>query len=174
VPRHLGDLADCNHHLGDVLMQAGKPVEALAAHDRAVASRQKVADAKPTVPGFQRALAESVRRLGIAQQRGGRPVEAVATFRRAVALVEPLPSPGPDDLYGLACYQALLAGAAVEGSGLTTAGAGEAAAGAMATLRRAVSAGYRDVAHMRTDTDLDPLRKREDFQKLLAELDAKK
>ena len=31
-------------------------------------------------------------------------------------------------------------------------------------------AGYQDAAHMAKDTDLDPLRSRDDFKKLLAEL----
>jgi hypothetical protein len=38
-------------------------------------------------------------------------------------------------------------------------------------LRRAFAAGYRDLAYLRTDTDLDSLRKRPDFAKLLAELE---
>ncbi len=173
VPRHLGNLADSSHNLGDLLMQMGKPADSLAAHARAVASRQKAADANPTVPRFQRALAGSVRRLGIAQRHGGRPADSVASFRRAVALVEPLPAPGPDDLYALACYQALLAGAAVEGSGLTAAEAKAAADAAMAVLGRAVAAGYHDAAHMRTDTDLDALRPRDDFRKLMTDLEAK-
>jgi predicted Zn-dependent protease len=41
---------------------------------------------------------------------------------------------------------------------------------AMQLLWQAVQAGYRDVAHMQKDAALDPLRTREDFQKLLAEL----
>jgi hypothetical protein len=40
----------------------------------------------------------------------------------------------------------------------------------VALLRRAVQAGYRDAAHMWKDPDLDALRGREDFKKLLAEL----
>jgi serine/threonine protein kinase/tetratricopeptide (TPR) repeat protein len=44
---------------------------------------------------------------------------------------------------------------------------------AMGLLRDAVSKGYKDVAHMKKDTDLDPLRQREDFQKLIAELEGK-
>jgi tetratricopeptide (TPR) repeat protein/tRNA A-37 threonylcarbamoyl transferase component Bud32 len=44
---------------------------------------------------------------------------------------------------------------------------------AMKFLREAVSKGYKDVAHMKKDTDLDPLRQREDFQKLIAELEGK-
>jgi serine/threonine protein kinase len=45
---------------------------------------------------------------------------------------------------------------------------------AMKLLRDAVSKGWNDAAHMKKDTDLDPLRKREDFQKLVAELEGKK
>jgi hypothetical protein len=75
---------------------------------------------------------------------------------------------------GLACYYALLAGVAAEaGSGLTAAEGQEVADKAMEVLRRAVVSGYRNVAKMRTDTDLDSLRKREDFQKLMQELEAK-
>jgi eukaryotic-like serine/threonine-protein kinase len=45
---------------------------------------------------------------------------------------------------------------------------------AMKMLRDAVGKGYEDVAHMKKDTDLAPLRQREDFQKLVAELERKK
>jgi serine/threonine protein kinase/tetratricopeptide (TPR) repeat protein len=45
---------------------------------------------------------------------------------------------------------------------------------AMKMLRHAVARGFRDAAQVNEDTNLDPLRKREDFQKLLAELDARK
>ena len=44
---------------------------------------------------------------------------------------------------------------------------------AMKLLRDAVSKGYKNVAHMKKDTDLDPLRQRDDFQKLVAELEGK-
>ena len=42
---------------------------------------------------------------------------------------------------------------------------------AMELLKKAVKLGYKDAAHLKTDTDLDPLREREDFKKLLAELE---
>jgi eukaryotic-like serine/threonine-protein kinase len=44
---------------------------------------------------------------------------------------------------------------------------------AMAWLRQAVAAGYKDFAHLKKDTDLDPLRDREDFKNLMAELEKK-
>lgn len=40
-------------------------------------------------------------------------------------------------------------------------------------LKQAVAAGFKDVAHMKQDTDLDALRDRDDFKKLIAELEAK-
>src|SRR5262249_42234044 len=44
---------------------------------------------------------------------------------------------------------------------------------ALALLRQAVERGYKDAAHLRKDTDLQPLRAREDFKKLLADLEGK-
>jgi hypothetical protein len=43
----------------------------------------------------------------------------------------------------------------------------------MAWLKQAVAAGYNDAAHMSKDNDLDCLREREDFKKLLGDLEAK-
>jgi hypothetical protein len=43
----------------------------------------------------------------------------------------------------------------------------------MKLLRDAVSKGYKDVAHVKKDTDLDPLRQRDDFRELVAELEEK-
>jgi hypothetical protein len=44
---------------------------------------------------------------------------------------------------------------------------------ALDLLRQAVQKGYKDVAHMKKDTDLDPLRQRADFQQLIRELEAR-
>jgi hypothetical protein len=43
----------------------------------------------------------------------------------------------------------------------------------MVWLTKAVAAGYKNDAHMKKDTDLDFLRDRVDFKKLLANLEAK-
>ena len=44
---------------------------------------------------------------------------------------------------------------------------------AMELLHKAVKAGYKDAASMKQDTDLDLLRSRADFQKLIAEVEKK-
>jgi serine/threonine-protein kinase len=43
---------------------------------------------------------------------------------------------------------------------------------ALAALRQALANGYKDSAHLQKDKDLDPLRQRDDFQKLLREVEA--
>jgi hypothetical protein len=43
---------------------------------------------------------------------------------------------------------------------------------AVEALRQAVARGYKDAAHLKKDPDLDPLRGRDDFRKLLAEVEA--
>jgi hypothetical protein len=46
------------------------------------------------------------------------------------------------------------------------------AARALDLLRQAVARGYKDAALMKKDPDLDPLRQRDDYRKLLAEVEA--
>jgi hypothetical protein len=45
---------------------------------------------------------------------------------------------------------------------------------ALKLLREAVSKGYKDVPHRKKDPNLDPLRQRDDFKEVLAELEEKK
>jgi hypothetical protein len=42
----------------------------------------------------------------------------------------------------------------------------------MEALRQAIEGGYADTARLKRDTDLDPLRDRDDFKQLVAELEA--
>ena len=58
-----------------------------------------------------------------------------------------------------------------EGAGVSDAEGKFQANQAMDLLKKAVGMGYRDAASLRTESALDPLREREDFKKLLAELD---
>lgn len=43
----------------------------------------------------------------------------------------------------------------------------------MELLRQAVTSGFKDGAHKKKDTDLDALRERQNFKKLVAELEKK-
>jgi eukaryotic-like serine/threonine-protein kinase len=107
--------------------------------------------------------------------RRGRHADAVATADK----LHDLPPGGPLQLYNAACGYALCVGAVAPGKPTEQLSADEKAAReryaarAVAVLREAVAKGYKDVAHLKKDTDLDPLRGRDDFKKLLAELEAK-
>jgi eukaryotic-like serine/threonine-protein kinase len=77
-------------------------------------------------------------------------------------------------LYNAACYRAVTATVLKQdpktpGADATRL-AKEEADRAMVWLKQAIAAGYKDVAHMAKDRDLDALRDRQDFKKLVAEL----
>jgi serine/threonine protein kinase/tetratricopeptide (TPR) repeat protein len=95
----------------------------------------------------------------------------------AEELVQAVVKPA-NDLYDAACFLARCVPLAEKDSKLAEPRRGELAhqyAGrALEILRQAVQNGYKDVDHMKKDTDLDPLRSREDFKRLLAELEARK
>jgi tetratricopeptide (TPR) repeat protein len=76
-----------------------------------------------------------------------------------------------ESLHSAACFRAVTAAVldATEESEEATAEADL----AMNWLTKAVAAGYGDAAHMKQDKDLDSLRDREDFTKLLVELESK-
>jgi serine/threonine-protein kinase len=165
-------LARCQDHIGWVLRQTGKPVEAMEAFQQAIAIYRKLADADPSVVRFQSRLALCLGLSGGLHQEAGRHAESAASRRQAVAILERLPTLEPIDRYNLACGHANLAAlAAVSGSGMTAAEGRAEAERAMHWLKQAVAAGYRNVALMRKDPDLDSLRSRPDVQLLMMDLE---
>ena len=80
-----------------------------------------------------------------------------------------------DSLYNAACIRAVTAAVQAKNPAADAARlARDDADRAMQWLHKAVKAGWKDAAHTKKDTDLDALRERADFKKLLAELEAKK
>src|SRR5262249_24164494 len=154
------------------LVYLGRPEEALPELDKALRYDQRLAAALPKGPRPR--LARLLRERGLGLQKLGRFPEAAASFREANAILEELPKPTPDDLFYGACGHALLHGLALEkDSGQTRADADAAAEQALAGLRLASAAGYRDLANLRKNTFLDSLRRRPDFEGLLKELEEK-
>jgi hypothetical protein len=119
-------------------------------------------------------LATTLRRLGLLDHAAGRFAEAAATTRRAIELYEDVPKLWNLWVFELACCRAMQAGlAGKDGSGVPAAAGPAEADKAMDLLRKAVADGYRGLYDLRTDAGLDPLRQRDDFHKLLAELETK-
>ncbi len=82
-----------------------------------------------------------------------------------------------DSLYTAACMRAVTAAVGKEDpkTPATDAArlASEQADAAIALLQKAAAAGYRDVDRMKKDRDLDPLRGRQEFKKLIADVEEK-
>jgi len=114
--------------------------------------------------------------LMIARARGG-PYEEAA--RVAERLRKQFPK-NKDVLFQVACCCALCGPAVTRGKSPEEVSKAERerqegyATQAVAVLRQMLDIGYRDVWALQTDPDLDPLRSRADFRKVLADCAAKK
>jgi serine/threonine protein kinase/tetratricopeptide (TPR) repeat protein len=132
----------------------GQYAEAVKDWDRAIALSEV-----PRQPGVRAARANS-------QVRAGQVAEAVAEVAALTTL-------GPDGTgrdrwnavqwYDFACIYSLASGKSADRKQ-------EYADRAMELLSKAVKAGYKNASHMKKNTNLDPLRGRADFKKLLGEL----
>jgi serine/threonine-protein kinase len=171
-PVYRDELAAICTELGDRYDKAGKAKEALASFDQALSIHGQRLTASPAMPSVPGNVADKLRRRGIALHRCGRPADAVRDIRQSIDVLRGLKSPTPVDIYDIACCLSLIHGIALEsGSGLTAADGRAAAEEAMTVLRQAVTAGYREVAWMKSDPDLAPIRSRPDFQTLMADME---
>jgi serine/threonine-protein kinase len=166
-----GWLASAYTDLGDYYVTIGKLAVARDHVERAlVISRQLVA-ADPTANDYRRNLASALSRRAIVMQSSGQPAKAAADLRQAIDVLREPANSSPSNHYNIARCESLLAGVAlVPGSGLTAADARSAADRAMKSLHKARAAGDPDLSLMKTDTDLDPIRSRPDFQLLMMDL----
>jgi tetratricopeptide (TPR) repeat protein len=137
----------------------GQFAEALKDWDRAIELSEKSEQPGPRVG------------RAITQVRAGQVAEAIAEvaalMRTPVADAPGSPKRNADQWYDIACIYAVA-------SGKIGGKKQEYADRAMELLHKAVKAGYKDAGLMKKDSDLDPLRSREDFKKLLREIEGKK
>jgi tetratricopeptide (TPR) repeat protein len=162
-PTH-SDTLGSTVNLAMTYMKLGREKEAL----KLLEATLPVMRAKMPDHGYTRICAEQLARCCY---KLGRIAEAVKVARQEADRLEKRSEP-----YDPACYRALIAGWLRSGDKSETA-TKEAAAEAdraMALLHKAVAAGFRDVALLKRDNDLDALRGRKDFKKLIADLEAKK
>jgi hypothetical protein len=99
----------------------------------------------------------------------------IAGCRATVEMSEKLKRTDAGSLYDAACFRAVVAGLirAADKSDAVARQADAEADRAMAWLKQAVAAGYNNVAHMKQDPDLDALRQRPDFRKLMSDVEAR-
>jgi eukaryotic-like serine/threonine-protein kinase len=151
-------------NLADSLIPLDRGVEVLTLLDEFLVK----APASPTVDSRLIPHAFSLR--GKHLQKAGDP----AGCRATAEMWEKLNRTDAESLYEAACLRAMTAGVQSKAKAADAAQlAHNDADRAMQWLHQAVKAGYKDLAHLKKDTDLDALREREDFKQLIAELEAK-
>jgi serine/threonine-protein kinase len=153
--------------LGEMHAALRHPDLVLSCFDQALRMARHMDEANPATRSLRSNVAQTLRRRGIAWQRCGRSARAASDFREWIALMRGLKSPAASDYYDLARGLSLLYGVASEsGSGLSAAERRAAAEEAMKSLQQAAASGWREVASLRRDSDLAPIRSRPDFQLL--------
>ena len=168
---HRQDLAEGLNLLGGFLLKLGRSAEALDAYGRAFTLIEQLIKENPAEKDYPPNRVRSLVGRGRARRALGDPAGAAADVRLALRLSEGLRLPEGYAAFRIACSHAALAGlAGQEGTGVSAAEGKANADQAMALLRKAVD-GYRRIDVYRTEGALDPLREREDFKKLLAELE---
>ncbi len=174
VPDYRDDVALALLQLGEVVRMLGREAEARDGYQRAIALSERLVAENPTRTLYRGHLAPAFWRRGLARRALGDPAGAAADARRALSLYDTLPTRSLQCWFETACCHAALAGlAGQDGAGVSAADGKAEADQAMALLRKAVGMGYRDAGAFRIESALDPLREREDFKKLLAELEQK-
>ena len=174
VPAYRQELAANHNNLGNQLTDLGKWAEAEIEYRKALVLLQKLAADFPAVPAYRKDLARSHNNLGNLLAAQSKRVEAEAAHRKALAIQAKLAADFPtipeyraefrQTSYDFACFCAIASDKEVDKKQ-------EYADRAMEMLQKAVKAGFKDAAHMAKDKDLDPLRERDDFKKLVSELE---
>jgi tetratricopeptide (TPR) repeat protein/tRNA A-37 threonylcarbamoyl transferase component Bud32 len=173
-PNHQANLANIHNEMGRLLAKTDRFADAFAFFDKGQTLFDKLLKSEPTHNVYCLGLGESHAFRGWALRKSGRPVEAAVQLRRAVEVWDPVKDREPELLFDRAWALALLAGLGSAGkSDVTTAEVTSSYADqAIAVLRDAISAGWSGPDELK-QPDFDALRDRDDFKKLLEELEAK-
>ncbi len=167
VPDYRDDVASALNHLGDLRRRRGHQAAARDGYERAIAIGEALIKENPMLPMYRSHLGYSLRRLGLTRLGLGDAVGAAADARRALGFWDSLPSRSGEEWFETACCYAALAGlAGRDGTGVPAASADT----AIDLLRRAVEMGYLSRDTYRTETALDPIRGRPEFQLLMMDL----
>jgi len=166
-------LASTHNNIGWLHAHQQRYVDALLALDQGIALCQKLTHDHPNNAYFAHGLGYSLAYRGWAKAHAGQPGGAAADLRLAVELWARSKALDIETRFERSRALALLAGLGVEAmSGVTTAEAAAFADQAVAALADAVKTGWGLPSELKAP-DFDAVRGRDDFKKLLAELEAK-
>jgi tetratricopeptide (TPR) repeat protein len=198
VPAYQVELGGSYCNFGSSIRDSGKPAESLEWFDNAIRVLKPVHEKEPRDANAKQFLRNSQLGRALVYERQRKFAEAVKDWDRVIELCPPmerpkfrahrstvlvlagqvaeavaevielrkLPGLNAGRLYDFACVYAV-ASDKIAGKKQEYADA------AMEILQKAVKAGWKDAGHMKQDKELDPLREREDFKTMVAELEAK-
>lgn len=198
VPTYRVEIGGSYCNFGNLIVNGGKPSESLEWFAKAISLLTPVYERDPRDVMVRRFLRNSLTGQAVANDRLGKYADAVKDLDRVIELSENSELP----MYrayraNFKLRAGQLAEAVAEAAELTKSSSWNAgqwynfarvyalasgkiadkkdeyAKRAVELLQRAVKAGYKDAAHVMKDADLDALRDREDFKKLMDELEAK-
>jgi serine/threonine-protein kinase len=162
--------------IGDFYRQrTDRQAEAIPYYRRSIELFERLVRENPEVRTYPLSLANGYCYLGQVLRHAGQEPEASDVSRKALALFERIDADGLAKPYDLACIRSLSSDL-VRSTGKDPAAAERSrrlADQAMEALRQSVNGGYRDLAWIEIDHDLDPLRSRDDYKALIAEINAK-
>jgi hypothetical protein len=167
VPGHRSNLARLVDIEGGQATRAGRYDEAVLWGKEALALYEGLAADDPRTTYYHNRISAAFRHLGLVPPPHLAEAEALDYLRRSESVLSGMHDPDTVSVYDLACTQAVIAGRLGAGPGREAY-----ESRAMETLRRSIAAGYKHMDNIRTDTDLDALRGRDDFRRLLADLEA--
>jgi serine/threonine-protein kinase len=165
VPAYRMPLARLSHIQGEQAIRAGRFAEAVPRLREALSLYERLAADDPQTTYYQSMISYLCRDIGRIPAPHVAQAEALDLLHRSETLLQNFRNPAVVEIYNLACTQAVTAGRLPAGAERE-----RYAARAMETLRRAIAAGYKHLPNIRTDTDLDVLRPREDFKLLMMDL----
>ena len=182
VRKHPGDLAFLSS-LAITIRWTGQiyhrrtesPADAIPFYRRAIELYERLVRQNPEVKTYPLQLAYSICYLAQVLRKTGQGPEALELSRKAIALFERIDKEeGLAEYYDQACIRSLLSDL-VKWSGADSAADDRSrhlADRAVDALRRAIAGGFSDLAWIKKDTDLDPLRSRDDFKAVIEQLQA--
>jgi serine/threonine-protein kinase len=160
---------------GQALEQAGRRDEALAAYRQAVASLRKAYAGAPQLVEYRRTLSHNCGDLARLARDLGHADEADAAARERLQLWPGQPGVLYEFAQALAVQITTVEKVAKKDNELSPEDVAQQrlyAEEALESLRAAVALGFRDVKQLRGDPKLEPLRSRDDFKKMVADLQA--
>jgi serine/threonine-protein kinase len=174
ILRYRRDWSRFLENLGNIKRDLGQLDEAARSYRESLRILDELEGADPGRDFLRRRRAVALTSLGILERVAGRPRIALRTFRQALAVLDGIAEPDGGFLYNRACIESQLFALAEQFPGDLLpddrADCLAAADRAMVALRQAVAMGFRDTARLRGETDLEPIRRRPDFQALMMDL----